>query len=52
VTERVQPGADGLVRLALKAPFSEGTLAVDLDPLSLPCRLVGRVPVPRVHTAR
>jgi len=33
-TERLLPGPDGLVRIALKKPFSDGTVAVDLDPLS------------------
>jgi hypothetical protein len=31
------PGLDGLVRIALKRPFSDGTVAVDMDPLSLLC---------------
>ncbi len=35
---------DDLVRIALKRPFSDGTVAVDLDPLSLLCRLVPMVP--------
>jgi hypothetical protein len=48
--ERLLPGPDGLVRIALKKPFSDGTLAVDLDPLSLLCRLVALVPAPRFHT--
>ena len=46
-TERLLPGPDGLVRIALKKPFSDGTVAVDLDPLSLLCRLVALVPAPR-----
>ena len=37
--ERVVHGPDGLVRIALKKPFSNGTFAVDLDPLSLLTRL-------------
>jgi Putative transposase len=44
--ERLSPGPDGLVRIALKKPFSDGTVAVDLDPLSLLCRLVALVPAP------
>jgi Putative transposase len=44
------PGPDGLVRIALKKPFSD--VAVDLDPLSLLCRLVALVPAPRFHTVR
>jgi hypothetical protein len=50
--ERLLPGPDGLVRIALKKPFSDGTGAVDLDPLSLLCRLVALVPAPRFHTVR
>jgi hypothetical protein len=50
--ERLLPGPDGLVRIALKKPFSDGTVAVDLDPLSLLCRLVALVPAPRFHTVR
>src|SRR5450755_672394 len=46
-TERLLPGPAGLVRIALKKPFSDGTVAVDLDPLSLLCRLVALVPAPR-----
>jgi hypothetical protein len=38
------PGPDGLLRIALKKPFSDGTVAVDLDPLSLLCRLAALVP--------
>ena len=33
--ERITRGPDGLVRIALNKPFSDGTFAVDLDPL--PC---------------
>ncbi len=51
-SERLLPGPDGLVRIALKKPFSDGTVAVDLDPLSLLCRLVALVPAPRFHTVR
>ena len=40
------------MRIALKKPFSDGTVAVDLDPLSLLCRLVALVPAPRFHTVR
>jgi len=45
-------GPDGLVRIALKRPFSDGTVAVDLDPLSLLSRLAASVPPPRLHTVR
>jgi hypothetical protein len=51
-TERVQRGPDGLVRIALKRPFSDGTVAIDLDPLSLLCRLCASVPSPKLHTVR
>ncbi len=50
--ERVTRGRDGLVRIALKKPFSDGTVAVDMDPLSLLCRLAAAVPPPRFHTVR
>jgi hypothetical protein len=50
--ERVTRGPEGLVRLALKKPFSDGTFAVDLDPLSLLTRLCASVPPPRFHTVR
>ena len=50
--ERITRGPDGLVRIALKKPFSDGTFAVDLDPLSLLTRLCAAVPPPRFHTTR
>jgi len=50
--ERVVQGPDGLVRIALKKPFSDGTVAIDLDPLSLLLRLCAAVPAPRFHTVR
>lgn len=50
--ERLTRAGDDLVRIALKRPFSDGTVAVDLDPLSLLCRLVPMVPPPRFHTVR
>jgi len=43
---------DGLVRIVLKKPFSDGTVAIDLDPLSPLCRLAATVPPPRFHTVR
>ena len=46
--ERVIQGPDGLVRIALKKRFSDGTFAVDLDPLSLLTRLCASVPPPEV----
>ena len=50
--ERVTRGPDGLVRITLKKPFSDGSVAVDLDPLSLLSRLAASVPAPRLHTVR
>jgi hypothetical protein len=53
--ERITRGPDGLVRIALKrAPSrtSDGTVAVDLDALSLLSRLAASVPPPRLHTVR
>jgi hypothetical protein len=49
---RVTRGPDGLVRIGLKKAFSDGTVAVDLDPLSLLSRLCASVPPPRFHTVR
>ena len=42
--ENIQLVADDLVRLQLKRPFSDGTFALDLDPLSLLVRLATTVP--------
>jgi hypothetical protein len=50
--ERVTLAPGGLVRITLKRPFSDGTVAVDMDPLSLLCRLAASVPLPRFHTVR
>ena len=50
--ERITHGPDGLVRITLKKPFSDGTVAVDMDPLSLLCRLAASVPPPRLHLVR
>ena len=47
--ERLQLLPSGLVRIALRRPFRDGTVAVDLDPLSLLCRLAAAVPSPRLH---
>ena len=48
------PGQDqeGLVRITLKKAYTDGTIAVDMDPLSLLCRLATSVPPPRLHTIR
>jgi hypothetical protein len=50
--ERVEPRPDGLVRITLKRAFADGTVAVDMDPLSLLCRLAASVPPPRYHTVK
>lgn len=50
--ERITQGPEGLVRIALKKSFSDGTYAIDLDPLSLLTRLCASVPPPRFHTTR
>jgi len=44
VQERVEQRADGLVRITLKKAYTDGTIAVDMDPLSLLCRLATSVP--------
>ena len=50
--ERVEHRPDGLVRIALARAFAEGTVAVEMDPLSLLCRLAAAVPPPRYHTVK
>jgi hypothetical protein len=50
--ERVALQEDGWVRLSLKRAFADGTVAVDMDPLSLLCRLATSVPPPRFHTVK
>jgi hypothetical protein len=50
--ERVDLRPDGLVRITLKKAYADGTVAVDMDPLSLLCRLATSVPPPRFHTVR
>jgi hypothetical protein len=50
--EHVEHRPDGLVRITLKRPFADGTVAVDMDPLSLLCRLAASVPPPRYHTVK
>ncbi len=50
--ERLQQRCDDLVRITPKKAYSDGTVAVDMDPLSLLCRLATSVPPPRFHTVR
>ena len=50
--ERVRLVGDDLVRLELKRPFSDGTFAIDLDPLSFLVRLATSVHPPRFNTVR
>jgi hypothetical protein len=50
--KHVQRGPDGLVRVVLKRPYSDGTTAIDMDPLSLISRLAASVPAPRRHTVK
>ncbi len=50
--ERLEPRPDGLVRIVLKKAYPDGTLPVDMDPLSLLCRLATSVPPPRLHTIK
>jgi hypothetical protein len=47
--ERLHILPDNLVRIELKRPFGDGTIAIDLDPLSLLCRLAASVPPPACH---
>ena len=47
--QRLKLLPDELVRIELKRPFSDGTVAIDLDPLSLLCRLAASVPAPGFH---
>ncbi len=50
--QRIELLDDGPVRLTLKRAFSDGTTAIDLDPLSLLCRLAASVPAPGFNTVR
>ena len=48
--ERVEQCEDGRVRITLKKAYADRTVAVDMDPRSLRCRLATSVPPPRFHT--
>jgi hypothetical protein len=50
--DKLEHREGGLVRILLKRPYADGTVAVDMDPLSLLCRLAASVPPPRHHTVR
>ncbi|HMI83253.1 MAG TPA: transposase [Polyangiaceae bacterium] len=50
--ERVATRKDGLVAITLKRAYADGTIAVEMDPLSLLCRLAMSVPPPRYHTVK
>jgi len=41
-----------VVRITLKKAYSDGTVAVDMDPLSLLCRLATSVPPKHFHTVK
>jgi hypothetical protein len=49
---RLQTLDNGLCRILLKRVFSDGTYAIDLDPLSFLCRLAAAVPAPGFNTVR
>ena len=50
--EHVTLTADGLVAVKLKRPFRDGTVSVEMDPLSLISRLAASVHAPRFHSVR
>jgi hypothetical protein len=50
--QRLEPRPDGLVRIALKRAYADGTVALEMDPLSLLCRLATSVPPPRFLTVK
>jgi hypothetical protein len=41
-----------MASITLKKAYADGTIAVDMDPLSLLCRLATSEPPPRRHTIR
>jgi hypothetical protein len=50
--ERVVPQKSGLVAITLKRAYADGTVAVEMAPLSLLCRLAMMVPPPRQHVVK
>jgi hypothetical protein len=50
--ERVQSQKDGLVAIAIKRAYADGTAAVVRARLSLLCRLAMSLPPPRYHTVK
>ena len=50
--EHVSMTDEGLVAVQLKKPFRDGTVSVEMDPLSLVSRLAASVHPPRFHTVR
>ena len=50
--EHVTMTDEGLVAVQLKKPFRDGTVSVEMDPLSLVSRLAASVHPPRFHTVR
>jgi hypothetical protein len=51
-TERLSPTESGLVRLALKTPYRDGTTHVIFEPEDFIARLAALVPKPRAHLTR
>jgi len=50
--ERVVAQKSGLMAITLKRAYADGTVAVEMDPLSLLCRLAMMVPPPRHHIVK
>ena len=50
--EHVTFTEEGLVAIQLKKPFRDGTVSVEMDPLSLVSRLAAAVHPPKFHTVR
>ena len=52
VQEHLTLTDDGIVAIQLKKPFRDGTVSVEMDPLSLVSRLAASVHPPKFHTVR